>query len=78
MTEHPTRASTSPSVTDEAGDETGITNAVTAEAAKVRETANLLAEREPDDLARDIRQLAGMVQQLADQVERLAAAVANR
>ena len=49
-----------------------IAEAVAAEAAKTRDTANQMAEREPVDIGKDLRVLAGMVQQLADQVERLA------
>jgi len=56
----------------------GIADAAAAEAAKTRDTANLMAERDPDDLAKDMRQLAGMVQQLAEQVQRLAVAVGQR
>jgi hypothetical protein len=78
MAEHPTGASTSSSAGTDVDEQIGVTNAVAAEAAKIRETANRMAERDPEDLTKDIRQLAGTVQQLAEQVERLAAAVANR
>jgi hypothetical protein len=78
MTNHPTAARTSSSVTPDVDDLGGIAEATAAEAAKTRDTANLMAEREPNDIGKDIRQLAGMVQQLAEQVERLALAIRNR
>ncbi|HEX6132002.1 MAG TPA: hypothetical protein VF044_09740 [Actinomycetota bacterium] len=59
--------------TTTAADDVGaIAEAVAAEAAKTRDTANQMAEREPVDIGKDVRVLAGMVQKLADQVERLA------
>lgn len=78
MTNH-TAATTSSSTGPDVDDLGGIADATAAEAAKTRETANRMAEREPsEDLGKEIRQLAGMVQQLAEQVERLAVAVRNR
>jgi len=78
MTNH-TAATTSSSTAPDVDDLGGIADATAAEAAKTRETANRMAEREPSgDLGKEIRQLAGMVQQLAEQVERLAAAVRDR
>ena len=76
MANDPTTSSTKTPDTDDLG---GIADATAAEAAKTRETANLMAEREPsDDLGKEVRQLAGMVQQLAEQVERLALAIGRR
>ena len=77
MTDH--MAARTSSSTAPAGDGLGgIAEATAAEAAKTRETANRVAEREPNDVGKDIRQLAGMVQQLAEQVERLALAIRDR
>lgn len=79
MTNHPTAATTSSSTSPDTDELGGIADAAAAEAAKTRETANRMAEREPsDDMGKEVRQLAGMVQQLAEQVERLALAVGNR
>ena len=72
-------ATGSSSPTPDSDDLGGIADATAAEAAKTRETANRLAEREPsEDLGKEVRQLAGMVQQLAEQVERLATAIGDR
>ena len=78
MTKEPSTATTSSGATPDIDDLGGIAEATAAEAAKTRETANLMAEREPNDVGKDIRQLAGMVQQLAEQVERLALAIRVR
>lgn len=76
MTNHTAARTSSSTSPDDLG---GIADATAAEAAKTRETANRMAEREPsEDAGKEIRQLAGMVQQLAEQVERLAAAVRDR
>lgn len=56
------------------GGESTLPEAVAAETEKIRITANQLAERESDDIGKDIRVLAGLVQQLAEQVERMAGA----
>ena len=61
------------------GGEATLTEAVNAEVEKIRTTANQMAERESDDVGKDVRVLAGLVQQLAEQVERLTdAAEENR
>ncbi|HSL11889.1 MAG TPA: hypothetical protein VLA82_11305 [Actinomycetota bacterium] len=79
MSDAPTAARTSSSTSRNPDELGGIAEATAAEAAKTRETANRMAEREPsEDVGKEVRQLAGMVQQLAEQVERLALAVGNR
>jgi hypothetical protein len=79
MANDTTAATTSSSMAPDPDGLGGIADATAAEAAKTRETANRMAEREPsEDLGKEVRQLAGMVQQLAEQVERLALAIGNR
>ena len=79
MANDPTAATTSSNTAPDTDELGGIADATAAEAAKIHETANRMAEREPsDDLGKEVRQLAGMVQQLAEQVERLALGVRNR
>ena len=51
-----------------------IVEAIRAEAAATKETADRMANGETPAAADDIRVLAGMVRQLADQIERLATA----
>jgi hypothetical protein len=51
-----------------------IVDAIRAEAAATKETADRMANGETPAAADDIRVLAGMVRQLADQIERLATA----
>ena len=50
----------------------GMMQGVAAEARKVRETADKLAEGDYPEEADNVRVLAGMIRQLAEQVERLA------
>jgi hypothetical protein len=50
----------------------GMLQGVAAEARKVRETADKLAEGDSPEGADTVRMLAGMIRQLAEQVERLA------
>ena len=50
----------------------GMLQGVAAEARKVRETADKLAEGDSPEGADTVRVLAGMIRQLAEQVERLA------